>query len=520
MFVKSIKEIWKKYDKFIIFGIIFITAFLVRIIGFGIHPGGFNQDEASIGYDSWALLKYGIDRSGDSFPVHLKAWGSGQNALYAYLSMPFIAIFGLSVFSIRLVNLIFSLLSIALLYYTANKLAGLKCAAVSAFLLTISPWNIMLSRWSLESNLFPSMFCISICVLLLSFKNKKLIYLSTVLFGLSMYAYGAAYMVIPLFLAVVYIYMLVKKEIGIKKCIINMLIFIAVSAPILIFLYINLFDHETVKLGIFTIPHTYGERLKSMYGTDLKTIYANIANLVFLQDDGAVRNAFPFYGCIYVFSVFFYIGGIKKAIRMKNHFEAVWIIALIASLLLFFYYGDPNVNRVNAVYIPLLMMTVFGICEMLKDGHKKIKAAVITAIYLVGMFGFTKEYFSDDYKQNVSREFYSSFGAAIKKADECAVDDQTIHVVTNVNMPYIYCLFYTKTPPREFINTVQYINPGDQFQLVHSFGNFVFEDGVYDPTQGIFIVENSMLPAFEATYSQIYEFENYSVVIANRDMET
>lgn len=48
MSVKNIKEIWKKYDKFIIFGIIFITAFLVRIIGFGIHPGGFNQDEASI----------------------------------------------------------------------------------------------------------------------------------------------------------------------------------------------------------------------------------------------------------------------------------------------------------------------------------------------------------------------------------------------------------------------------------------------------------------------------------------
>ena len=63
----------------LVFGFISRTAFLDLL------PGGLNQDEASAGYDAYAIFKYGIDRNGIRYPVHLVAWGSGQNALYSYL---------------------------------------------------------------------------------------------------------------------------------------------------------------------------------------------------------------------------------------------------------------------------------------------------------------------------------------------------------------------------------------------------------------------------------------------------
>ena len=81
---------------------ILFIGFAVRIVGIGSIPGGLNQDEASIGYEAFSLLKYGIDRNGIANPVHLLSWGSGQNIAYAWLCMPFIAVFGLSVFTIRL----------------------------------------------------------------------------------------------------------------------------------------------------------------------------------------------------------------------------------------------------------------------------------------------------------------------------------------------------------------------------------------------------------------------------------
>mgnify|MGYP004467537623 CR=1 FL=1 len=81
---------------------ILLLGILVRVVGIANAPRGFNQDEASAGYDAFAILKYGIDRNGMHNPVHLIAWGSGQNAAYSWLCMPFIALLGLSVWSVRL----------------------------------------------------------------------------------------------------------------------------------------------------------------------------------------------------------------------------------------------------------------------------------------------------------------------------------------------------------------------------------------------------------------------------------
>src|SRR5262245_45862880 len=86
---------------------------LLLILGLGLAarlyeltsvPPGFNQDEASTGYDAWAILHHGIDRNGFHLPVLLVSWGSGQNALPSYLAMPFLAVFGASAAAVRAVN--------------------------------------------------------------------------------------------------------------------------------------------------------------------------------------------------------------------------------------------------------------------------------------------------------------------------------------------------------------------------------------------------------------------------------
>ena len=82
-------------------GLILLGA-AVRLVWLGDVPLGLNQDEASIGYEAWALLEHGVDRHGYRYPVHFIAWGSGQNALYAYLAMPFIEFLGLNVVAVRL----------------------------------------------------------------------------------------------------------------------------------------------------------------------------------------------------------------------------------------------------------------------------------------------------------------------------------------------------------------------------------------------------------------------------------
>lgn len=108
----------------LIFVAILAVGIFVRIWHFGTVPGGLNQDEAFAGYEAWSLLKYGVDSAGYRFPVYLTAWGSGMNALNSYLMMPFIAIFGLKVWVIRLPQLIVACLTIPAVYGVVRRLSG------------------------------------------------------------------------------------------------------------------------------------------------------------------------------------------------------------------------------------------------------------------------------------------------------------------------------------------------------------------------------------------------------------
>lgn len=504
-------SLYNKYRKQLLFILVLITAVLVRAIQFSSHPGGLNQDEASIGYDTWALLNYGIDRNGYSFPVHLVAWGSGQNVLYAYLSMPFVKLFGLNVFSVRIVNLIFSLLTVIAVYFMVKKFKGYKTAIISMALVAISPWNIMLSRWGLESNLFPAMFFLSIWTLLAALDNKKFMYFAAFLFAVTMYSYGSSYLVITLFCLISFIYFIVNKLVPIKTLILSALVFLVFAFPIYLFMIINVFQLDSISLGIISVPHTYGARISTQAGTTIQDFFNNINQNVIMQVDGSQRNSFAFYGCFYVISLPFCIYGIVKCVKNRKPFDIIMLNAFICSMLLFIYYKDPNINRVNAIYLPMIMFTALGAGSFIKSKTQLISIAVTYAICFVG---FTAQYFGEPYKQSIANEFYDSFDEAILKAEELSGGNQTVYVTSNVNMPYIYVLFYTQTPPSDFINTVVYSNPQSQFQLVSSFDNYVFNSSyLTSGAKGIYIVDNSNLTTIRQFTDEIYTYSNYSVAV-------
>lgn len=118
---KNLKTFIKSNRNLIIIYIVLIIGFMVRLIGIVDHPNGLNVDEASIGYEAYAVSNYGIDRNGKSWPIFLEAWGSGQNALYMYIIMPFVKIMGLSILSVRLPMAIIGCISLIIMYKILSK---------------------------------------------------------------------------------------------------------------------------------------------------------------------------------------------------------------------------------------------------------------------------------------------------------------------------------------------------------------------------------------------------------------
>ena len=79
------------------------SVIVIRCIGLGSIPGGFNQDGAMGAVDALSLATYGTDRFGTHLPAHFQAWGYGQmSVLLSYLTVPFIKLWGLTELTARL----------------------------------------------------------------------------------------------------------------------------------------------------------------------------------------------------------------------------------------------------------------------------------------------------------------------------------------------------------------------------------------------------------------------------------
>ncbi len=530
---------WGFIKQHYIFLLIVLAGAIARLLYAGDIPGGLNQDEASIGYETYALLKEGIDRNGMFLPIHFIAWGSGQNALYAYLSMPFVFLFGLEVWTIRIVSLLFGLLAIFLMYRMGEKLFGSKQGAyVTALLTAISPWQMMMSRWALESNIFPTLVLLAVFFLFKSFEHSKWLYGFTITLSLSLYAYGTAYFFVPVFVAGLVVLFMVLKAFPLRLMIGNGVLGVLLAVPIGLFLAVNRWGDSALNLGLFTIPKLTVprvERVSSAFGgspgNEWLENFKAFMKMMASQSDGLLWNAAPSFGILYSITTPVIILGLvagiaylcksisaaamsrtkpsaesKRSISPARFVIALWLIAAV----LMTFITDVNINRVNIVFYPVILLAAAGLI-WLAGKAKGVFAGALAALIIC--FGAFLAYYFTDYKDQISPMFYESFGEAIQYASDAT--EGTVYVTDQVNMPYIYVLFYERIAPSEFLETVQYANPGAEFQWVQSFGRYVFGGTDLRPGErAAYIIPNGTeMPALDETY-MVQRFQHYTVVVA------
>lgn len=490
----------------------------MRVLYAGSIPGGLNQDEASIGYEAYSLLHYGIDRNGVSLPIHLIAWGSGQNALYAYLSMPFIYLFGLNPLSVRMVSVLLGLLSMVLFYLIAVQLFKRKvAAAAAAFFIVICPWHIMMSRWALESNIFPSLVLLAVFFLFKAIHQPKWLIGFTLTLAASLYAYGTAYFFVPVFGLGVLSLLVAGKVFKLRSLLWNSVVFVILAAPIGLFLLINRFSLSPIPF-IFTIPKLTVPRVEQVSSAFESNAFAMFVqhfklflNLFITQNDGLLWNAIPGYGYMYplalpLIAIGILYGSFKlvKQFRAETAIIAIWFGAAVFMTLI----TDVNINRINIIFYPTVYLAVAGLMWL----HKQIKysLAVAACAFAVFFILFCGHYFTA-YAKQINPIFYESFGEAITYASD--ETEGNIYVTDQVMMPYIYVLFYEKIEPQQFIRTVDYINPGQPFQFVRSFGRYHFGKPELRPNENAAYIfsNNDSLPDENSGY-RIKRFKHYTVV--------
>jgi 4-amino-4-deoxy-L-arabinose transferase-like glycosyltransferase len=100
-----------------------VAAFL-RLWYLGVNPPHLTPDEASLGYNAYSILKTGRDEYGEILPIIFKSFGDYKPGLYVYATVPFVALFGLTEFAVRLPSAIAGVAAVWLLYLIINLMVN------------------------------------------------------------------------------------------------------------------------------------------------------------------------------------------------------------------------------------------------------------------------------------------------------------------------------------------------------------------------------------------------------------
>ncbi len=464
----------------ILFCLVLILGILARVWGFGVLPAGMAKDEAMIGVDAYTLLHYGTDRFGNSYPVHLSSYGTGQNVLYAVLLIPFIAIRDLTPLVVRLPMLIVGILSLPLLYIIARHISDRKYALIAMFLLAINPWHIVLSHWALESNLLPFVFMIGFVFLLKSRRHNWVFILAGLFFGLCYYAYGTAYVAVTIFMVAAASILLWYKRVSLRNLVLGMVVFILVALPIGLFVLVNLFHWDTLHLGPVTIPRLPGDERwtevsvvsGNRQNQSLAGNLAGLSGVLWSGSDRLASNSVEPYGYFYPYIILVALIGLFLLIKQRkieNTPDRLMLISWFAAAIVIGILQRPvNLNRINLIFIPLILFIAAALAWL----EKNLKIVFIGTVcaLLVGFAFFNRDYHGEGYRQATRRIFYADLIPALIFAR--GAGQGPICVTGEIGQPYIFALFAEKMPPSEFIDSVVY--RGGELDEVLSFGRYTF----------------------------------------------
>jgi len=505
---------WRRYALVAVLGTV---AVAVRVWRFGDVPPGLNIDEVSGAYDAFALLQRGIDRSGLSYPAIFAAYGSGMHPLAYYLAMPFLFLFGIHPWTIRMPALLVNLVSLPAFALLGEKAGGRRMAILCFFLLAVAPWHVLVSRFNQESTSFPAFFLLGVVLLVVSLEQRRLLPVTMLVFGLCLYVYGPALFLIPTFLALSIPLLVARGRLRPRD------VLAGLAIPIGAFLAVNQFGLATMRLPALSIPRLsaaprYQTASILFEPGGVRHAIANLGSLcglLWTQEDTLVMNSVPGYGALYLWTLPVIVLGIAVALRslalgIANDVVTLVVIWLMSGICLAAV-SAPTLNRVNVLYPALLFFAAMAL-----DALRRSRAifATLVGAYVVSFAGFVTAYFGT-YPAQIGPFFYDSLAEAIDEASAATSGTVCVtHHVSVYRLSYVYILLAQRIDPRAFLETARFEDSGPGFQSVTSFGRYVVGlDNCRGRSIGAYVIDPSESLRLPRAEYAVTPFTHYLVAV-------
>jgi len=536
----------KKIIFSILLGIV-ILATVLRLWQLGSVPPSPDWDEAALGYDAYSIIHTGRDEFGKFLPVVLRSFDDYKPALYAYLTIPSILIFGLNTFAVRFPSAVFGIISVIAVFFLIRELFEEYkykdyLALISSFLLAISPWSIQFSRVGFESNVGGTLNLLMVLFFVKGFKKPWLLFLSAFFAGMSIYVYQSEKVFTSL-LALALVLIFRKKLFAIpKKYILSAVILgIIVVAPMAVYILGNraallrvtgtsVFSSQTELLKT-NIQKLEQDRLNNdkigslldnrrlVYGQTIISGYISHFDLNWLFITGDIsRHHAPNMGLLYLFELPFILLGIYFLIFGKFNKKTKLIIFawfLIAPIPASITTGVPHAVRTLNFLPTWQIFAALGILStfIFINKYKNIRWVFYLVFGIIFIFNFS--YYLNQYF--IQQNYYSSqdwqYGYRQAVDEVLLVKDKYKEIVVSDKQPmdksYMFFLFYLQYSPKDYQKIG--VDSSGGFRSHHFFGKYTFRsiDWAKDSKRkGVLYIGNpDEIPDGVSTIKKIYNLD-------------
>ena len=444
--------------------ILMLLFFITRLYRFGEVPAGFHIDEIGASYDAQCIAHYGVDRYRVRFPVYFQNFGAGQNALYTYLGALLFKFTAFSPKKFRFIAVLCGALAMLGTFIISRKaFEDPEHSLTAPFLWVVMPVILMSERWGLESYLFLSFTAMALCLITLaSDTGLRLLWTAAGIFtGLCLYTYGVSYVVIPLFLIIIYAYLLWLGKVALKETLLFGIPFILLAVPLVIEQLVTAEILPEFSMGLTDFRRMQFSRAGEF---GLKYFLKNLDDIsVFFTNDFLPYNGSARFGTVLYISIPFIVLGmivcLGKAVTSlkKRQFDfsvllfAFFAVSFLGSMCMV----QLNINRVNEVYFALVFLAAYGINFLWK--RFRFTPWVLLILYLVFFIPFCRYYYGDEYNADIAADesgvlFYNTdLGVAVKTLSDFYGGEKMVNIISNdAEERHILIADYCGTSPYEF----------------------------------------------------------------------
>ena len=461
----------KRYK--ILLAIIVLLSFFLRFYRLESLPQAFFTDEAALGYNGWSLMTTARDEYGQFLPLTLRSFDDYKPAIYSYLTIPFIAVSGLTQAASRAPAALFgALLPLFIYLFIKRTTKNEAWAVMSSLVVVLTPWHIEISRTAIEAGVALSLTMLTLWLLA---RKKKSWGLATLV--VTLFTYHTARIIAPIIILAALFFKVFKVN-KITKISLFILaafgIFLSVTASSSRFNQISIFsDQESkllreeairedggpIKVNLLETRILHNKPFSAVQAFSKSYITNTSLSYLFLGGAQPPRVTIPETGQFLLIFLPFFILGLAVTFKKPTNFQQ-WLLfwLLFAPVPASLTTAEiPHTYRTLFMLPPMAIFIAQGILASISFFKKlnfPLKKNFLPIVFSMVLFvatslNFYRFWHQYSVHQQVHQPWYRQYGYQnLINYLNSVPDKENITVTNRENEPYMMVLFYNKIDPK------------------------------------------------------------------------